>query len=63
MTYHSGDLAWEDLVVHLLCESILECQVVPPVDEELVLEVLGRVEVLAGGLLAVAPGLGATRSS
>jgi hypothetical protein len=56
-TYHCGYLSREDLVLHLLGERVLECEMVPAVDEELVLEVLGRVEVLAPRLLTVAPRL------
>ena len=56
--HHGGHLARDDLLLHLLSEGVLEGEVVPAVDEELVLEVLGRVEVLAGGLLPVTPALG-----
>ena len=41
-------------MLHLLRERVLEGEMVPAVDEELVLEVLGRMEVLAPRLLAVA---------
>lgn len=44
-------------VAHLLHERVLEGQVVPAVDEQLVFEVLRRVEVFAGWLVAVAPTL------
>jgi len=43
--------------VYLRHEGVLEGQVVPSVDQQLVLQVLGGVEVLAGRLLAVAPSL------
>lgn len=41
-------------VAHLLHERVLEGQVVPAVDEQLIFQVLRRVEVLAGRLVAVA---------
>jgi len=45
------------LLLHLLSEGVLEGEVVPAIDEQLVLEVLRRVEVLAGRLLPVTPAL------
>jgi len=44
-------------LLHLLCESILQSEVVPSVDQQLVFEVLRRVEILARRLLSVAPAL------
>ena len=41
-----------------MSEGVLEGEVVPAIDEQLVLEVLRRVEVLAGRLLPVTPALG-----
>jgi len=54
---HGGQLAGDDLLLHLLGQRVLQCQVVSPVDEELVLQVLRRVEILAGRLLSVTPTL------
>ena len=56
-THHGGQLAGDDLLLHLLGQRVLQCQVVSPVDEELVLQVLRRVEILAGRLLSVTPTL------
>ena len=42
---------------HLLHESILECQMVASVDEELVLQVLRRMEVFASRLVPVTTAL------
>lgn len=39
---------------HLLHDGVLECEMVPAVDQQLVLEMLGRVEVFARGLLTIA---------
>jgi len=56
---HGGSrhLSRDDLLLHLLGEGVLEGEVVPPVDQQLVLQVLRGVEVLASRLLAVAPAL------
>ena len=64
-TYHGRHLARNDLLLHLLRQRVLQGEVVPPIDEQLVLEVLGRVEVLARWLLPVTPTLrrGAVQSS
>jgi len=43
--------------LHLLSESILQREVVPSVDQQLVFQVLRRVEILARRLLTVAPAL------
>ena len=58
-TDHGGSrhLSRDDLLLHLLGEGVLEGEVVPPVDQQLVLQVLRGVEVLASRLLAVAPAL------
>jgi len=50
-------LAGDDLLLHLLGQRILEREVIPAVDEELVLQMLWRVEILAGRLLPVTPAL------
>lgn len=39
---------------HLLHDGVLEGEMVPAVDQQLVLEMLGRVEVFARGLLTIA---------
>ena len=59
VTDHGGSrhLSRDDLLLHLLGEGVLEGEVVPPVDQQLVLQVLRRVEVLARRLLSVAPAL------
>ena len=59
VTDHGGSrhLSRDDLLLHLLGEGVLEGEVVPPVDQQLVLQVLRRVEVLASRLLPVAPAL------
>ena len=59
VTDHGGSrhLSRDDLLLHLLGEGVLEGEVVPPVDQQLVLQVLRGVEVLASRLLAVAPAL------
>ena len=59
LTHHGGSrhLTRDDLLLHLLGESVLQRQVVPPVDQQLVLQVLRRVEILARWLLTVAPTL------
>ena len=59
MTDHggSGHLSRDDLLLHLLSESILQREVVPSVDQQLVFQVLRRVEILARRLLTVAPAL------
>ena len=59
MTDHGGSrhLSRDDLLLHLLGESVLQGEVVPPVDQQLVLQVLRRVEILARWLLTVAPTL------
>ena len=56
LTHHGGSrhLTRDDLLLHLLGESVLQRQVVPPVDQQLVLQVLRRVEILARWLLTVA---------
>lgn len=41
------------MLLHLLGEGILESEVVPPVDQELVLQMLGWVEIFASWLLTV----------
>jgi len=43
--------------LHLLGESVLQGEVVPPVDQQLVFQVLRRMEILARRLLTVAPTL------
>ena len=53
----SGHLSRDDLLLHLLSESILQREVVPSVDQQLVFQVLRRVEILARRLLTVAPAL------
>jgi len=45
------------LLLHLLGEGILESEVVTPVDEKLVLQVLRWVEILARRLLPITPPL------
>ena len=55
LSRHHGRLARSH--AHLQHQGVLQGQVVPSVDEQLVLEVLRRVEVLAGRLLSVAPAL------
>ena len=59
LTHHGGSrhLTRDDLLLHLLGESVLQRQVVPPVDQQLVLQVLRGVEILARWLLTVAPTL------
>ena len=59
MTDHGGSrhLSRDDLLLHLLGESILQGEVVPSVDQQLVFQVLRRVEILARRLLTVAPAL------
>ena len=59
MTDHGGSrhLSGDDLLLHLLGEGVLQGEVVPPVDQQLVLQVLRRVEILARRLLPVAPAL------
>ena len=59
MTHHGGSrhLSRDDLLLHLLGEGVLEGEVVAPVDQQLVLQVLRGVEVLASRLLTVAPAL------
>ena len=59
VTDHGGSrhLSRDDLLLHLLGEGVLEGEVVPPVDQQLVLQVLRGVEVLASRLLPVAPAL------
>jgi len=54
---HSRNLTRDELLLHLLGECILECEVVPPVYEQLVLQVLRGMEIFARGLLAVTPAL------
>ena len=61
-SYHVGGdlsghnrLAWSH--AHLQHQGVLQRQVVASVDQQLVLEVLRRVEVLAGRLLSIAPTL------
>ena len=56
LTHHGGSrhLSRDDLLLHLLGESILQGEVVPSVDKQLVFEVLRRVEILARRLLPVA---------
>ena len=56
-SYHSRNLTRDELLLHLLGECILECEVVPPVYEQLVLQVLRGMEIFARGLLAVTPAL------
>ena len=58
-TDHGGSrhLSRDDLLLHLLGESILQGEVVPPVDQQLVFEVLRWMEILARGLFTVAPTL------
>jgi len=43
--------------VNLVGEGVLQGQMVTPIDQQLVLEVLRRMEVFAGRLLAVATSL------
>lgn len=50
-------MAWNKLLLHLLCQRIFQRQVVSPIDKQLVLEVLGGMEILAGWLLSVTPTL------
>ena len=59
MTDHGGSrhLPRDYLLLHLLGESILQREVVPSVDQQLVFEVLRGVEILARWLLTVAPAL------
>ena len=59
MTHHGGSrhLSRDDLLLHLLGESVLQGEVVPPVDQQLVFQVLRRMEILARRLLTVAPTL------
>ena len=38
LTHHGGHLAWNDLLLHLLGQGILQRQVVAAVDEQLVLK-------------------------
>ena len=52
-THHSRYLTRNELLLHLLGEGILESEVVPPVDQELVLQMLGWVEIFASWLLTV----------
>lgn len=54
---HSRYLTRNDLLLHLLGQSVLQGEVIPSIDEELVLEMLGRVEVFTGWLLSVTPAL------
>lgn len=54
---HGGDLAGYDLLLHLLRQGILQSKVVASVDQQLVLEMLRRMEILAGWFLAVTPTL------
>lgn len=60
-TYHCRHLTRHEGLAraktHLLHEGILQRQMIPPVYQELVLEVLWRMEVLARRLLPVTPAL------
>lgn len=60
-TYDCGHLSRDDGLTgrqtHLLYERILQRQVIPPIDEQLILEMLRRVEVLAWWLFPVTPTL------
>jgi len=54
---HCRHLARDDLLLHLLGQGILQSKMVPSVYQQLVLEVLRRVEILASRLLPVTASL------
>lgn len=63
ITHHWKRPVWQlcagrqSLNLNLCHERVFQGQMIPSVDKQLVFEVLGRVEVLAGRLLSVATSL------
>ena len=49
-THHGGHLAWDDLLLHLLGEGVLQREVVPPVDQQLVLHTRSQLGQWTGAL-------------
>jgi len=54
---HGWDLARDNLLLHLLGQGILQSKVVASVDQQLILEMLRRMKILAGWFLSVTASL------